>query len=107
MELQTHTALLKISTFSAMNSEEQNKIFWNICVWSFSTNPLAFIQSYNINMPTAILLWPSHLRNFSYFCHLSCSSSRFKNLSRVLEFFSSPPCSDRLWGPPSLLFNGY
>jgi hypothetical protein len=23
------------------------------------------------------------------------------------EFFSSPPLPDRLWGPPSLLFNGY
>jgi hypothetical protein len=26
--------------------------------------------------------------------------------SRGKEFFSSPPCPDRLWGPPSLLFNG-
>jgi hypothetical protein len=24
-----------------------------------------------------------------------------------LEIFSSPPCPDRLWGPPSLLTNGY
>jgi hypothetical protein len=23
------------------------------------------------------------------------------------EFFSSPPCPDRLWSPPSLLCNGY
>jgi len=23
------------------------------------------------------------------------------------EFFSSPPCTHRLWGPPSLLSNGY
>jgi hypothetical protein len=23
------------------------------------------------------------------------------------EFFSSPPCPERLWGPPSLLSNGY
>jgi hypothetical protein len=23
------------------------------------------------------------------------------------EFFSSPPRSERLWGPPSLLSNGY
>jgi hypothetical protein len=23
------------------------------------------------------------------------------------EFFSSTPCPDRLWGPPSLLSNGY
>jgi hypothetical protein len=23
------------------------------------------------------------------------------------EFFSSPPRPERLWGPPSLLFNGY
>jgi hypothetical protein len=27
--------------------------------------------------------------------------------SRGWEFFSSPPCPDRLWGPPSLLSNGY
>jgi hypothetical protein len=26
---------------------------------------------------------------------------------RSLEFFSSPPRPDRLWGPPSLLSNGY
>jgi hypothetical protein len=26
---------------------------------------------------------------------------------RGWEFFSSPPPSYRLWGPPSLLFNGY
>jgi hypothetical protein len=26
---------------------------------------------------------------------------------RFWEFFSSPPRPDRLWGPPSLLFNGY
>jgi len=24
-----------------------------------------------------------------------------------LEFFTSPPLSDRLWGPPGLLSNGY
>jgi hypothetical protein len=29
------------------------------------------------------------------------------NPGRILEFFSSPPCPDRLWGPPSLLANGY
>jgi len=23
------------------------------------------------------------------------------------EFFSSPPCPELLWGPPSLLSNGY
>jgi len=23
------------------------------------------------------------------------------------EFFSLPPCPDRLWGPPSLLSSGY
>jgi hypothetical protein len=27
--------------------------------------------------------------------------------SRGWEFFSSPPCPDRLWGPPSLLSKGY
>jgi hypothetical protein len=26
---------------------------------------------------------------------------------RGSEFLSSPPCPDRLWGPPSLLINGY
>jgi hypothetical protein len=26
---------------------------------------------------------------------------------RGWEFFSSPPCLDRLWGPPNLLFSGY
>jgi len=26
---------------------------------------------------------------------------------RGWEFFSSPPRRDRLWGPPSLSFNGY
>jgi hypothetical protein len=26
---------------------------------------------------------------------------------RGWEFFSSPPCPDRLWGPLSLLSNGY
>jgi hypothetical protein len=26
---------------------------------------------------------------------------------RGWEFFSSPPCPERLWGPPSLLSNGY
>jgi hypothetical protein len=26
---------------------------------------------------------------------------------RGWEFFPSPPHPDRLWGPPSLLFNGY
>jgi hypothetical protein len=25
----------------------------------------------------------------------------------IWEFFCTPPCPDRLWGPPSLLFNGY
>jgi len=25
---------------------------------------------------------------------------------REREFFSSPPRPDRLWGPPSLLYNG-
>jgi hypothetical protein len=29
------------------------------------------------------------------------------SLSRGLEFFTSPPCPDQLWGPPSLLSNGY
>jgi len=24
-----------------------------------------------------------------------------------LEFFSSPPRPERLWGPPSLIYNGY
>jgi len=24
-----------------------------------------------------------------------------------MEFFSSPPCPDQLWGAPSLLSNGY
>jgi hypothetical protein len=23
------------------------------------------------------------------------------------EFFSKPPCPEQLWGPPSLLYNGY
>jgi hypothetical protein len=27
--------------------------------------------------------------------------------SRDKRFFSCPQCQDRLWGPPSLLFNGY
>jgi hypothetical protein len=27
--------------------------------------------------------------------------------STGMEFFSSPPCSDRLWGSPSFLSNGY
>jgi hypothetical protein len=27
--------------------------------------------------------------------------------NRGWEFFSSPPLPDRLWGPPSLLSNGY
>jgi len=26
---------------------------------------------------------------------------------RSWEFFSSPLCWEQLWGPPSLLFNGY
>jgi len=26
---------------------------------------------------------------------------------RVWVFFSSAPCADRLWGPPSLLSHGY
>jgi len=26
---------------------------------------------------------------------------------RDCEFFSSPPRSDLLWGPPSLLYNGH
>jgi hypothetical protein len=29
------------------------------------------------------------------------------SLGRGWEFFSSPPRPDRLWGPPSLLYNGY
>jgi hypothetical protein len=29
------------------------------------------------------------------------------NLGTVKRFFSSPEHPDRLWGPPSLLFNGY
>jgi len=27
--------------------------------------------------------------------------------SQYWEIFSSSPCPERLWGPPSLLFNGY
>jgi hypothetical protein len=32
---------------------------------------------------------------------------RGSNPDRGWEFFSSPPCRDRLWGSPSLLSNGY
>jgi hypothetical protein len=34
-------------------------------------------------------------------CHLH------EQCSPDWEFFSSPPCQERLWGPPSLLSNGY
>jgi len=29
------------------------------------------------------------------------------SMERGKEFFSSPPCPDRLWGSTSLLFKGY
>jgi hypothetical protein len=33
--------------------------------------------------------------------------SRVRFQGRGWEFFSSPPRPERLWGPPSLLYNGY
>jgi hypothetical protein len=33
--------------------------------------------------------------------------NRGSSPDRDWEFFSSPPCPDRLWGPPSSLSNGY
>jgi hypothetical protein len=32
---------------------------------------------------------------------------RGSNSGKGWEFFSSTPCPDRLWGPPSLLLKGY
>jgi hypothetical protein len=39
--------------------------------------------------------------------HLCSSVVQRWAMGRGQEFFSSPPCPDRLWVPPSLLFNGY
>jgi hypothetical protein len=36
-----------------------------------------------------------------------CIDDRGSNPCGGWEFFSSTPCPDRLWGPPSLLSNGY
>jgi len=44
------------------------------------------------------------VQNVKMYCELSSS---LEKMQLWWEFFSSPPCPDRLWGPPSLLSNGY
>jgi hypothetical protein len=47
------------------------------------------------------------LRRCLYFCCFLLCSIYNQNDVLVWEFFSSTPCPDRLWSPPSLLSNGY
>jgi hypothetical protein len=61
--------------------------WWWLTIWRWS--PLCTATSCDLSRPLIHCTWnrPTSCRGW--------------------EFFSSPPCPDRLWGPPSLLSNGY
>jgi hypothetical protein len=85
--------------------------FWVKNAWSYT-----FTSSY------VFMVWylVKHRNNFTFY--LTKLRSRVSSMvqrwatdwmiggscpARGWEFFSSPPSLDRLWGPPSLLSNGY
>jgi hypothetical protein len=59
-------------------------------------------ESSSINLPSS---HPVSLRPILILFSYRGSRVRFPVEAGV--FFSSPPCPERLWGPPSLLSNGY
>jgi len=55
-----------------------------------------------------IRVFLKHIISFKYISkHAISLSSKFFVVYRLTNFFSSTPHPERLWGPPSLLSNGY
>jgi hypothetical protein len=52
-------------------------------------------------------LWSYQLSQYSVWLGAGRPGDRGSIPGRGKEFFLYPLCPDRLWGPPSLLYNGY
>jgi len=77
-----------------------------IFIFTFYIKRLPFVLCRHNFTLTFALVYCRNQKNFpiKIFCILI---QRVSIPGGDWEFFSSTPCSDRLWGPPSLLFIGY
>jgi hypothetical protein len=84
--------------------------FMHFSSFSCGSSPVSNFQINHNNTATQVE-WKKRATTSS---STVCSSSHYiflpteqKKLQKIFQFFSSTPRPDRLWGPPSLLSNGY